>query len=502
MQRFKINLASTKFLVLGAVLLALSIPAFQTISDPDFFWHIKEEQWILQNGFPHHDLFTYTVSQHPFITHEWLSEVIMSFLFFSIGSGAVVMFWGFVIWFGFLGILLTVDKKVPYIFIGITMVLGVAAGQAIWSPRTQRITFTFTVILLLLLRKYRTDLNRKWIYPLPLLFLIWVNAHGGFFLGLGILGLYLIGMSFLYRKDLRKIKAFLLIGISCFMVVLINPSFIWIYPYSIQTQFSSVQQSLIVEWASPNFHSGDVFFFEVMFLLLIVALIFNRRRIHFLDVLLLVVGIVLAFQSVRHIAIFVVIVTPILAELLGGIWETYKSHFPKYREPPRVKLIAIINCITLFLVFAVASSYLLPALRAPLESKEIKQNFPVDAITFMQHRKSPGNVFNVYHWGGYFVYRLWPAQKAYIYGDAAVLGDSFLKEFAGVDEVQPGYKAVLDKYKVNWILFQTDSPLVVVLSKDSEWGILYKDKVATILVRRSSVSSGYIPTKPYSSPVE
>src|ERR1035437_9501378 len=111
MQRFKINLASTKFLVLGAVLLALSIPAFQTISDPDFFWHIKVGQWILQNGFPHHDLFTYTVSQHPFITHEWLSEVIMSFLFFSIGSGAVVMFWGFVIWFGFLGILLTVEKN-------------------------------------------------------------------------------------------------------------------------------------------------------------------------------------------------------------------------------------------------------------------------------------------------------------------------------------------------------------------------------------------------------
>ncbi|HEV1998466.1 MAG TPA: hypothetical protein VGR61_10100, partial [Candidatus Dormibacteraeota bacterium] len=64
---------------LGAVLLAVIVPAFQPLADPDFFWHVKVGEWILgHHAIPLHDLFTATVANHPFVAHEWGSEVIMS----------------------------------------------------------------------------------------------------------------------------------------------------------------------------------------------------------------------------------------------------------------------------------------------------------------------------------------------------------------------------------------------------------------------------------------
>src|SRR5262245_23781241 len=43
--------------------------------DPDMWWHLRTGQLICEHGIPRHDVFSFTATDHTWITHEWLSEV-------------------------------------------------------------------------------------------------------------------------------------------------------------------------------------------------------------------------------------------------------------------------------------------------------------------------------------------------------------------------------------------------------------------------------------------
>ena len=48
--------------------------------DPDFGWHLRMGQIILQTGIPATDPFSYTMQSYPFVDHEWLTNIGFSYL--------------------------------------------------------------------------------------------------------------------------------------------------------------------------------------------------------------------------------------------------------------------------------------------------------------------------------------------------------------------------------------------------------------------------------------
>src|SRR5215467_15518437 len=46
------------------------------LNDPDIWWHMRNAQFLLQHHhFPRTDIYSFTVSGHPWINSEWLAEV-------------------------------------------------------------------------------------------------------------------------------------------------------------------------------------------------------------------------------------------------------------------------------------------------------------------------------------------------------------------------------------------------------------------------------------------
>src|SRR5689334_9217032 len=46
------------------------------LNDPDIWWHLRNAQYLLQHHqFPRFDMYSFTAAGHPWINHEWLSEV-------------------------------------------------------------------------------------------------------------------------------------------------------------------------------------------------------------------------------------------------------------------------------------------------------------------------------------------------------------------------------------------------------------------------------------------
>src|SRR5258708_5442859 len=46
------------------------------MNDPDIWWHMRNARYLFQHHqFPRFDMYSFTVAGHPWINHEWLSEV-------------------------------------------------------------------------------------------------------------------------------------------------------------------------------------------------------------------------------------------------------------------------------------------------------------------------------------------------------------------------------------------------------------------------------------------
>ena len=72
-------------------MLAILMLFISGIQDPDFWWHLRVGRWIVDNGkLPSHDLFTYTVPDHVWTDHEYLTEILM-WLTYSVAGTAVTI---------------------------------------------------------------------------------------------------------------------------------------------------------------------------------------------------------------------------------------------------------------------------------------------------------------------------------------------------------------------------------------------------------------------------
>src|ERR1700761_4560256 len=68
---------------------AFAMAAPLVVADGDTYWHLATGRWILEHrGVPATDPFSYAAVGRPWVTHEWLSEVVM------------VLFWKAFGWWG------------------------------------------------------------------------------------------------------------------------------------------------------------------------------------------------------------------------------------------------------------------------------------------------------------------------------------------------------------------------------------------------------------------
>src|SRR5215470_18720115 len=60
----------------GVVVVVLFGLMRRGMNDPDIWWHMRNAQYLMQNHqLPRHDSYSFTVAGHPWINHEWLSEI-------------------------------------------------------------------------------------------------------------------------------------------------------------------------------------------------------------------------------------------------------------------------------------------------------------------------------------------------------------------------------------------------------------------------------------------
>lgn len=465
-----------------------------SVQDPDFWWHIRTGQWILDNGrLPSQDLYTFTAIGHPWLDHEYLTEIAMWLLFRSTGFLGVSLVFGALTYASFALIYRAADgSRRPYVIAGLAIALGAIAGAPIWGPRPQMITFFFVCLQLYWLRRYLEGRSRAINY-FPLVLVLWANLHGGFvvafaFLGIAIaaeiVGWVLERENPAHRARLKTLSRVTAVSLAA---VLATPHGLSVYLNPLETLTSPAQRANIVEWFSPNFHESFLLPFLAMVLLVVV--LFAVRRPSTFDLLLTLATLALSLESVRHIALFIAAVTPILIAHGSRIWveESERRGIRQPRADPS-PFFAVLTVLALLVIAGATAVRVVNQLAD--QKAQVEKQYPVGAADYLARHPEVGTrMFNSYGWGGYLIYRFYPDpnRRVYAFGEASVLGDGVINHYQDIAVLRTNWAAQLQKDNVDYIVFNNNEALTnVLLYLPGAWEKVYEDPEAVILVRRAS----------------
>jgi hypothetical protein len=447
--------------------------------DPDLWWHLQTGQDIVTSRtIPQTDIYSFTKAGSEWVTHEWLSEVFIYATFRTAGWAGLLVVFPTLITIAFYLTYRRCTGK-PYIA-AIAILLAVAASSPLLGVRPQMITFLLASIFITLLTQYSVDAQKRRLYWLVPLTLLWVNFHAGYALGLGLIVLYLIALA-LDRKW-NQIPRLGLMLLACLAVVPLNPNGFRMFSYPLETLRSPSMAAFIQEWASPDFHQAMFLPFALFLLLLLATLALSPRRPRLSEVFLVFVAGLAALRSARHIPIFALIAAPILAQQL---WELIRVRGWDARliSPQSSTSRAAVAFALLLLLAPAVLDVALVSHFVRNEAAYEARNYPRAAVNFIDSTKVPGPIYNRYGWGGYLIRRLHGQYPVYIDGRADVYGDKFMYETFNTYDGGAGWFEPLDRLSVRTVLISPDVPLASLLRNDAQWQKVYEDNQAVIFTR-------------------
>jgi hypothetical protein len=483
------------------------LPLTSIIHDPDFWWHLRAGQVILAHGgLLSTDPFTFTVPTHAWTMHEWLTEVFFAAANAAAGLGVIVLVLTLVTWAGIGCIGLRAALRHPNRFVlGVGLLLTAVAGYPIWGPRVQMVTFCFAALTLLLVERHIVR-GGHLVWTLVPLYLLWSNLHSGFIIGLGFIALVVIAEAvgtWFATPDpapAARLRTLLFVLVACTAVSVINPNGPAILAYAFLTQGSGAQQTLILEWHSPSFQDWVVVPFGLM-LVSLIALIVVNRRLRARDVALLVAGVALSLQSVRHIAVFLAAAAPLWIEQASLVCKRLHWRSRERALPSLGFRVVVFVALIGGLAGGYTAGRLVPVMQQEPNTLTYAQQYPVCAARWLAQAPEPLRIFNQYGEGGYLADTLSAkGDKIYIFGDAALMGDALLYKYAGITSVQPGWSEAIRSSGAQIVLYDVNTPLADVMQASPQWVEVYHDPLSVAFVPADDLASLRLPPVPASYP--
>jgi hypothetical protein len=223
--------------------------------------------------------------------------------------------------------------------------------------------------------------------------------------------------------------------------------------------------------------------FLALFLLTFAAVAASGTRHRASQLLMLLGTAFAALTSSRHIPLFVLVATPVVAQGLadwlrarGGTLFAISG-----QSPARGKLAFYALMLVALAGFVAVRFRDVIKSQPKLEAKY----FPVGATNFLAAQHPAAPIFNYYDWGGYFIWKLYPGYLVFIDGRADLYGDELMDQFARTASGQKNWQEALEKYAIRTIVIPPHTGLAGILRYDSRWTKIFEDSQAVVYIRNA-----------------
>ena len=462
--------AALPWLVGAGVYALLLMLAPRLLNDPDSYSHIAIGRWIMAHGaVPASDPFSFSMLGAPWISFEWLSEVIDAAAYALSG-------WAGVVALAAAAIALAVALLTRFLLRELSpmpALLMVMAAVTLLAPhmlaRPHVLTLPIMVAWAAALVRCMDHRAPPPYWALPLL-VLWANLHGSVVLALGLIGpAVLEGLLDEKRSEwpraLLRWLPFTALAVAACCLTPYGPG-----PLLIPLTTLSAGHALnwISEWRPQDF--GHVGSFE----LLLLAGIFALSRGVTLPVVraLVVLGLIhFALAQVRNADLLAMLAplylaAPLARQLGGQIGDDTAG------SARSVNLAALA-------VMIVATGLALGR-----DVRPAPHNTPEAAVASAGLAKA-GPVLNDYSFGGYLIFAGIPT---FIDGRSELYGGPFIERYnrdVSLADLRDFLK-LLDQYKFDATLLEPGTPAVALLDRLPDWQRVYGDDVAVVHKRRDA----------------
>lgn len=475
-------------------LMLLFLIAFRPVTDPDLGWHLMTGKWMVDHqAVVMTDTFSYSLPGHEFIAHSWLLDVWLYGLYSILGLWAVGVFYTSVLVTAVVMLRLAIEKELKFgrsswFFLPLVWVIAETVGL-----RSQTVSFLGLAILFWLFR-YRFELGREnnklgsWLrrtrfWMMPLLFLVWVNVHAGFLLGLGVAAAWLLSWSLVRSVSQKRLVvepgwffAWGVWGVSA-LVTLVNPYGLRVYGLIYRMVTNVTAMAYNTDWLpllSPQLPEETLGMRLLVVALALVSLVGAHRRYQLR--LLVAVFLALSFENIRFLLPLMVVVVPLLV-----LWVQKATR--EWFGSDRREAMVIAGVIGFGLALGGWYSGNSVCAYTSLDCLARVAEQPRGAVKFIRDNNFDERIFNYYTWGGYLIWQL-PEHKVFIDGrmdNFFVDGRSFLDVFAEIVQMRDGWEETFEDYGADVVLLPPDWNLVTEL-EEREWKRVYEDELSVVLV--------------------
>lgn len=493
-----------KSLAAIVIVLALAFPFFlalEKISESDTFWHLKTGEWILSHGaVPHADPFSATVRGKEWLDWEWLFQVGIYVVYSWGGFNLLVVGKAIVVFLAGLVLFLACRRNGAGVSMAaIVMMAAFVASRERLEVRPDVVMLLFAALTVALLEAARRGKPYALLW-LPVLEVVWVNVHGSFPLGIGLMAIYGVfqGMEFALKKEWRCLG--LLVGVfalSC-AVCLINPFGIRLIQHALEETRSSSPSGTIGEWqptrelllTEPNW-ALQVFWwlFWLNPAVLVAVLLIKRRGFPWVHVLVVAAMSALALHANRFTALYAVVTTPILAHGLAVLRERFAG---KKRSDWGEAMMGLVATATAaFLIFVVVTNrWAIAESRSPKFGVGVDESVvPVRALAVMMKLPAGLKLFNTFLSGGPLIWTGYPQWRPFCDGRANLYGREFVDLYRRAMYDPAEWERWMRERSVSVAFLEygtaDDRPLLQYLVKSRVWDLLYFDHAACIFVHQS-----------------
>jgi hypothetical protein len=440
------------------------------LSDNSFFWHLRTGEYILDHGIPHHDIFSYTAPGTKWVAQSWLAEVTYAALYRSMGGFGIRLLVGAVgagigVLTYRLALRLARDRMVAF---GLTAA-ALAGIYTIWSERPLLIGVLYLLVLVWTVEVPDSIVGRHPLVVMPVLMWLWANTHGTYQLGFAYLGLHLIGRWIDGSPPWKGRERSLLVGAAiAFAVVFVNPYGVALVTFPIELLSRGDILTHIVEWKSPNFRQSWGIALAVWIVVFIVAVARGRQRVSRRDLIVAIPMLLLALWALRNVGIAPIIGLPIAARALARNDE----------KTSNMRGTLVVAAVSVLLIVAALIGY-----QASTETNFAFSTYPVASFRYLERHDLMGKrLLTSDSDAGYVILRYWPQQKVFMDDRYDMYPTSVIYDYFKLTAAVPGSLKVLDKYRVDVIVWKKDTSLAALLDQSREWKVVYHDGVDAVWV--------------------
>jgi hypothetical protein len=441
--------------------------------DPDTMWQITVGQWILDHGaVPETDIYSFTMRGQPWISTQWLAQVIYAKAYALAGwSGPVVLAAGAIAaTFALLTRFLSrrLGESTTLVFVAAALALTVPHLLA--RPHVLALPILVAWVGGLIAAADRREAPSFWLLPLMVL---WANLHGGFVFGLMMIAP--VALDAVLSAD-PKLRTSLVLRWAAFGVAALVAS--CCTPYGWNSLLASQKilalggaLPLIMEWRPADF--GSIGPFEICLLLGIGLALFRGVKLPPLRIVLLLGLLHMALSQGRAAEILALVAPLVLAAPLARQFGGAELSTSTGAQPIRSVLFAGLATLLVAGTVAYASVHRFePHMRGS----------PVAAVAELK-KLNLARVFNDYDFGGYLIAN---GVETFIDGRTELFGETFFVDHnaaSGLMKPENLFR-LLEQYNIEATLMRTQSAATKLLDHIDGWQKVYTDDIATIHVRK------------------